>query len=214
MFTGLIEEVGVVSGVKHSSREGILTIRSSIAVQDTALGDSIAVNGVCLTVTHLTSNSFSVGVAPETWSRSNLDQTKQGDHVNLERALTPQGRMGGHIVQGHIDGVGTVTRISRDGSSKHVHIGVNDEFAMHVVPKGFVALDGVSLTVVEVHKKSFSVMLIDYTQQHITLTDKRVGYSINIETDIIGKYIDQLGSQRQRTKTPMSLAFLASHGYK
>jgi len=172
------------------------------------------VNGVCLTVTGLTDDTFAVGLAPETLSRTNLGGFAEGDEVNLERSLTPASRMGGHIVQGHVDDTGIVTQFRPDGTSLWVHVRVDPELMRYIVPKGFVALDGVSLTIVDTGKDTFTIMLIEYTQQHITLARQEVGYRVNIETDILGKYIDNIISHRSGKRGGLSLAFLADHGYK
>jgi riboflavin synthase len=214
MFTGIIEETGTIARIDRKGKNYNLKVRSNKVLEGTISGDSIAVNGTCLTVTDLTSNAFSVGLAPETLQRTNLGSLVEGSEVNLERSLTPSSRMGGHIVQGHVDGVGTVTKYRPDGSSLWVHVEVNPEMMRLIVPKGFVAVDGVSLTVVDTTETSFSVMLVEYTQQNITLARQQVGYSVNIETDILGKYIDNILSHRTGRKGGLSLAFLADHGYK
>jgi len=214
VFTGIVEETGKITLVDRKEGGYNLTIRAIKALEATIPGDSIAVNGVCLTVTEMTPETFTVGLAPETLSRTNLGKLPKGSEVNLERSLTPASRMGGHIVQGHVDGVGTVTQFREDGTSLWVHVQVDPELMRYIVPKGFVALDGVSLTVVDTTEDSFTVMLIEYTQQHITLANQKVGYSVNIETDILGKYIDNIISHRTGKRGRLSLGFLADHGYK
>lgn len=214
MFTGIVEETGNITHINREKGGYNLIIRSIKTLDGTVLGDSIAVNGVCLTVTELTLDTFTVGLAPETLSRTNLGEVAEGEEVNLERSLTPASRMGGHIVQGHVDGVGRITQFRADGTSLRVHVQVDPELMRYIVPKGFVAMDGVSLTVVDTTEDSFTVMLIEYTQQHITLARQKVGYSVNIETDILGKYIDNIISHRTGKRGRLSLAFLADHGYK
>lgn len=214
MFTGIVEETGKISRINRSAGGFKLTVGSEKTLGDTVLGDSIAVNGVCLTVTELTPVSFTVGLAPETLSRTNLGDLDVGSQVNLERALTPASRMGGHIVQGHVDDVGKVTKFRPDGTSLWVHVQVNPDLLRYIVPKGFVALDGASLTVVDTAEDSFTVMLIEYTQQQITLARKAINYHVNIETDILGKYIDNIISHRTGKPGRLSLAFLADNGYK
>jgi riboflavin synthase len=214
MFTGIVEDKGKIVRIDQSGAYFNLIIRSNIATEGTILEDSIAVNGTCLTVTNLDSDLFTVGLAPETLERTNLGAVGTGSSVNLERALMPTSRMGGHIVQGHVDGTGTVSAFKPDGSSVRVTVGVDPELMRYIVPKGFVALDGVSLTVVETGEDWFSVMLIEYTQNHITLAEQKVGYTVNIETDILGKYVDNILNHRSKKGGRLSLAFMADHGYK
>jgi riboflavin synthase len=214
MFTGIVEDKGKIVRVDQSGGSFKLIIRSKISTEGTVLGDSISVNGTCLTVTNLDNDLFTVGLAPETLERTNLGAGRAGSSVNLERALMPSSRMGGHIVQGHIDGTGTVSTFTPDGSSVRVSIGVDPELMRYIVPKGFVALDGVSLTVVETGEDWFSVMLIEYTQNHITLAEQKIGYTVNIETDILGKYVDNILNHCSKKGGRLSLAFMADHGYK
>ena len=214
MFTGIVEDIGKITALKNADGVFNLTIRSTTAVDGAQLGDSIAVNGTCLTVTSLEADSFTVGLAPETLSRTNLGALSVGSAVNLERALTPSTRMGGHIVQGHVDGVGTVTSFRKDGSSLWVTVRVDPDLMRYVVSKGFVAVDGVSLTVVETGEDWFNVMLVEYTQTHITLARQEPGYNVNVETDILGKYVDNILHHRQRKSSGLSLAFLAENGYR
>ncbi|TDI72998.1 MAG: riboflavin synthase [Bacteroidetes bacterium] len=214
MFTGIVEDVGKITRVESSRGALNLTIRSRTVTDGTILGDSICVNGTCLTVTDLTGDEFSAGLAPETLSRTNLGSVSIGTEVNLERALMPTSRMGGHIVQGHVDGTGTVTTFRPDGTSLWVHLKVEQDLMRYIVPKGFVTVDGVSLTVVETGEDWFSVMLVEYTQTHITLAKQRVGYRANIETDILGKYVENILTHRSKKKGTLSLAFMADNGYK
>jgi riboflavin synthase len=213
MFTGIVEEIGVVSRVQRATKGYEITIRARVARQDVRLGDSIAVNGVCLTVTQLTTDSFTLGVSPETRSRTNLEQLREGDSVNLERSLTPTSRMGGHFVQGHIDGVGRVVAFRPEKDSLWVTIEAPPLLMRYVVPKGFIALDGVSLTVVDVGADRFTVMLVAYTQQQISLARQTVGYAVNIEVDVLGKYVEKLISHRLEQPTKLSANFLAEHGF-
>lgn len=213
MFTGIVEEIGKISRVQRTAQGYELTIRASVVRQDTRLGDSIAVNGVCLTVTRLTNDTFTAGVSPETRSRSNLQGLREGDPVNLERSLAPSSRLGGHFVQGHIDGTGRVVAFRPEEDSLWVTIEAAPELMRYIVPKGFIALDGVSLTVVDVAEDHFTVMLVAYTQQQISLARQPAGYVVNIEVDILGKYIEKLIAHRLEGDSKLSAGFLAEHGF-
>ena len=214
MFTGIVEEIGAVIGLRRTGEGYNLIIQAKTILNDTKIGDSIAINGTCLTVTNLTSKTFTVGLSPETLSRTNLAYLKEGRLINLERALTPTTRMGGHFVQGHVDGVGVITKFRPEGDSLWVTVRTKPDLIRYVVPKGFIALDGASLTVVDVFDDSFTVALIAYTQQRITLPDQQAGYKINIEVDILGKYVEKTISQQLAEPNNISLEFLAKHGYQ
>ncbi len=193
MFTGIVEEIGqVLAATTDQERDNTLTIGCRLALQDARLGDSIAVNGVCLTVTALADDRFSVGVSPETLRRTNLGLLGVGDPVNLERSLTFGGRMGGHYVQGHIDGAGVITSIVPDGESRRVTIRPPHNLLPYIVEKGFIAVDGVSLTVAEMHATSFTIALIAYTQEAVIMGRQEVGAHVNLEVDIIAKYVARL----------------------
>lgn len=191
MFTGIVEEIGSVAQIRQTGKGYSMTFLAKVVLEGTQLGDSIAVNGTCLTVTAFDEATFSVDVAPESRSRTNLAALKLGDPVNLERAVTPSTRLGGHMVQGHVDGVGRVTSFHHDREALWVTIAASPEILRYVVPKGFICLDGVSLTVVDVTDKDFNIMLVPHTQEHIILPKKSRGYEINIEVDIIGKYVEK-----------------------
>jgi riboflavin synthase len=206
MFTGIVEEMGRVNSV----RPGNLVITASRVLQGLELGGSIAVNGVCLTITSFDTNSFSVDIMSETLKRSNLGLLSPGDRVNLERPLSLDGPLGGHLVQGHIDSTGRVASIEWDGEAMMVRFEAPPEVMRYVVEKGFVAVDGVSLTVVAKDTSSFQVSLVDYTRQHTTLGDRQVGDSVNLEVDIIAKYVEQLGQAR---RTGITADFLQEHGF-
>jgi riboflavin synthase len=216
MFTGIVEEIGVANQLQQKGQGFDLSLASKLVHADAKLGDSIAVNGVCLTVTHLSQSGFSVGLSPETRSRTNLVELRQEDPVNLERALLPGSRLGGHFVQGHIDGTGFVTALRRDQDSLWVSVQATEDLMRYIVPKGFVALDGVSLTVVDVSVDTFTVSLVAYTQQHITLPTKKAGYKINIEVDILGKYVEKMLANRSldSQKKSLDLESLAELGYR
>lgn len=214
MFTGIIEETGFVNRLWRAGKGYNLAIRAETTLIDTRLGDSIAVNGTCLTVAHLDSESFTMGLAPETLARTNLEYLRPGHAVNLERALTPSSRMGGHFVQGHIDGLGTITGFRPEADALSVTIKTEPELMRYIVPKGFIALDGVSLTLVDVFEDSFTVMLVAYTQLHISLAQKGIGSRINIEVDILGKYIEKIITHPKEKSEGISLEFLTRHGYQ
>ena len=206
MFTGIIEEVGRVT----LSQSGRLTIAASDALREIELGGSIAVNGVCLTITNLNTNSFSVGIMPETLERTNLGLLIAGDRVNLERPLTLGGRLGGHLVQGHADDTGRVASVIRDVEAMLIRFEAPPEVMRYVVEKGFIAVDGVSLTIVTKDTSSFRVSIVDYTQKHTTLGNRQVGDPVNLEVDIIAKYVEQLG---QAHSTGITADFLQEHGF-
>ena len=192
MFTGIIEEVGTVMSVKSSANAMKLTIRAPKVTQDINMGDSIAVNGICLTACGLGRESFTVDVMGETLSRTSLKVLKCGSHVNLERALTLNGRLGGHIVSGHIDGIGTVTAIKNDDIARLITISAPQAVMDLIVEKGSVAVDGISLTVASVSSGDFTVSVIPHTMDNTILTEKTPGDTVNLENDCIGKYVRKL----------------------
>lgn len=217
MFTGIIEELGTVNGIDLLPDAANLTISGSIVLENTQIGDSIAVNGVCLTVVRLTDKSFTVDVMAETLQKTTLAKLTRGKKVNLERALQLQTRLGGHLVSGHVDDVGTISRITRQGIAQVIEIAVNQELIPYILPKGSIAIDGISLTVVESMAHSFTVSLIPHTFTHTTLGIKAPGDQVNLETDLIGKYISRFlaaGQPEQiRSKDQISWDFLAQHGF-
>ena len=192
MFTGIVEEVGRVEAV----RDGQLTIAAGLVMQDLSVSDSISVNGVCLTVTEKTSSGFSVDVVPETLRRSNLGDLIPGDAANLERSLTPESRMGGHMVQGHVDGTATISTIEPDGDALMYRFSSSTEIMRYVVEKGFIAVDGTSLTIVDCDDESFSITLIPYTRDNTVFGNRRPGDRVNIEVDILAKYVERLVAAR------------------
>ncbi len=195
MFTGIVEEQGTIV-VAHTDmdRDNTITIQCKTALEGTRIGDSISVAGVCLTVTHLTEQSFSVGLSPETLRRTNLGVRKVGDAVNLERALTYGGRMGGHYVQGHVDGVGHIADIRFEGESKFITISAPAELLKYIVMKGYIAVDGVSLTIAALDNYSFGIAMIAHTQQVVTMGSQTIGEPVNLEVDIIAKYVERISS--------------------
>lgn len=192
MFTGIIEEIGVLQGVKKGRESSVLEIRAKKVLEDTKIGDSIAVNGVCLTVTGIGQGSYQADVMAETLRRSNLGTLQPGDLLNLERALQVNGRFGGHIVSGHIDGIGTIKKLLREGNATVVTIFAEKKLLHYIVEKGSIAIDGISLTVVTVTEKDFCVSLIPHTGKETILLKKKVGDTVNLECDIIGKYVEKL----------------------
>lgn len=196
MFTGIIEEVGRVRQIRPTR----LTLAAQKVLEGTKVGDSIAVNGACLTVVEMDKDSFSVDVMPETLRRTNLGDLRPSDVVNLERALALGQRMGGHLVQGHVEGTGKVISRRAEGEAVILRFAAPRELTRYLVPKGFVAVDGVSLTVVDCNATSFSVSLVAYTQEQTNLGRKRSGDKVNLETDIIGRYVEKL-----RQGAPLSL---------
>lgn len=191
MFTGIVEEVGITESLSEIAGGWSLTVKARTVLEDTRLGHSIAVNGACLTVTALADDRFTVGLSPETLRRTNLGDLRPGDSVNLERSLTTNGRIGGHFVQGHVDGMGEARAFRPEGDSLWVTIGAAPELLRYIVPKGYIAVDGVSLTVVDVLPDAFTFMLVAYTQQHITLPSKSAPSRVNLEVDILGKYVEK-----------------------
>ena len=194
MFTGIVEEVGRAA----SAPNGELFIHAAAVLEGTKLGDSIAVNGACLTVTRLEPDGFAVDLAPETLRRTNLGALTAGAAVNLERSLAFGGRVGGHLVQGHVDGVATIERITPEGNASIVRFQLPGKLARYVTEKGFIAVEGVSLTVVGAGDDWFSVTLIPFTAEHTNLGAKAAGDTVNIEADILAKYVERLTDARLR----------------
>lgn len=192
MFTGIVEEIGTVAQLPPAGRAGQLVVEASVVLGDAHLGDSIAVNGVCLTVTSFGNGRFAADVMPETLSRSNLGLLRVGSPVNLERAMAANGRFGGHIVSGHIDGTGTIAARVVDQNAVRVRIRCSDAIGALVVEKGSIAIDGVSLTVARLFDDGFEVSVIPHTGGQTTLLGKRVGDPVNLENDVVGKYVQRL----------------------
>lgn len=220
MFTGIIEELGTVTAIKKTAASAVLCIGCSKILSDIRLGDSIAVNGVCLTVTTFDGNGFSADVMHETLNRSSLGALSAGSRVNLERAMAAGGRFGGHIVSGHIDGTGTVSKIQRDSNAVWYTITCSSHLLKYIVEKGSIAIDGISLTVAKVSKSGFSVSIIPHTLSQTILADKKPGDTINLENDCIGKYVERLLTFDEAQTAPakkessITAAFLAEHGYR
>ena len=190
MFTGIVEEVGSVAGASNTG----LTISASTVMDDLKVSDSISVNGACLTVTDRSDSSFSVDTVPETLRRTNLGALKEGDFVNLERPMATDGRFGGHIVQGHIDGTGRVLSVEQEGGARNFKFEADDSIMRYVVEKGFVAVDGTSLTVVDCDYRTFSVTIVPYTWENTIFGTLKPGDPVNLEVDIIAKYVERLAT--------------------
>ncbi|EGW41603.1 riboflavin synthase [Desulfosporosinus sp. OT] len=216
MFTGIVEELGIVRGLRLLPESGQLTLEGQKVLHGTQIGDSIAVNGVCLTVIRQSDRDFTVDVMAETLEKTNLAELKSGSHVNLERALQLQTRLGGHLVSGHVDGVGNIRRITPWGIAQVYEISASPTLLSFVLPKGSIAIDGISLTVIDVESDCFTVSLIPHTFKETTLGLKGIGGSVNLETDLIGKYVARfmgLNTAISKDKQDLSLGFLAEHGF-
>lgn len=212
MFTGIIEETGKIQGIHKGASSAVLSVQAWEILQDIHLGDSIAVNGVCLTVTSVSPNGFTSDVMHETLSRSSLGSLRIGNPVNLERAMPANGRFGGHIVSGHIDGTGTVSSIRRDDKAVWYTIKTPLPILRYIIEKGSIAIDGISLTVARVYKDSFSVSVIPHTLSLTTLSGRRVGDLVNLENDCIGKYVERLMGKESQNNN-ITAGFLAKHGF-
>ena len=216
MFTGIVEEIGTVKHVVSGHDSGEIAIKASRVLEDTKVGDSIAVNGVCLTVTSLQFDGFTADVMPETLRRSNLGQLKYGDPVDLERAMAADGRFGGHIVSGHIDGTGQIVDQRREGNAVWVRIQTVPDIQRLIVEKGSIAIDGISLTVAAVSPTDFQVSVIPHTGSETILLTKRPGEKVNLENDIVGKYVQRLlqpESQKRAGESHITMEFLERHGF-
>jgi len=206
VFTGIIEEVGKVI----SSQADKLVIAASEVLKETRLGDSIAVNGICLTVSDLAGDSFSVDIMPETQRRTNLGKVLPGDKVNLERAMALGGRMGGHLVEGHVDATGKVAAVAREADAILVKFEAPPEIMRYIVEKGFIAVDGASLTIARIDTGSFWISMVEFTQKNTTLGNKQSGDTVNLEVDIIAKYVERFVENR---KTGITQDLLKEHGF-
>lgn len=211
MFTGIIEEIGTVRRIEHGAKGARLTIQAKTVLEDTRIGDSIATNGVCLTVVSMTGDSFSADVMAESLRRSSLGTLQGGSPVNLERAMAANGRFGGHIVSGHIDGTGTIASQKREDNAVWVKIKTPAPLLRYIVEKGSIAIDGVSLTVAAVTDTDFSVSIIPHTGTQTILLGKKPGDPVNLECDVIGKYVEKLTVPHKTGG--ISTNFLAENGF-
>ena len=211
MFTGIIEEIGTVRRIEHGAKGARLTIQAKTVLEDTRIGDSIATNGVCLTVVSMTGDSFSADVMAESLRRSSLGTLQGGSPVNLERAMAANGRFGGHIVSGHIDGTGTIASQKREDNAVWVKIKTPAPLLRYIVEKGSIAIDGVSLTVAAVTDTDFSVSIIPHTGAQTILLGKKPGDPVNLECDVIGQYVEKLTAPHKTGG--ISTNFLAENGF-
>ncbi len=214
MFTGIVEEMGSIRHIGRSAHSAVLDIAAHTVLQDTKVGDSIAVNGVCLTVTELDAGHFCADVMHETLNRSALCQLQPGSRVNLERAMPADGRFGGHIVAGHVDGTGTIRAIRRDDNAIWYTVQAPPQVMRYVVEKGSITVDGISLTVASLNGDSFSISAIPHTVAVTVLKDRKPGHLVNLETDIIGKYVEKLLMKEDPSPSSgISREFLSRYGF-
>jgi len=217
LFTGLVEEIGKITEIRRTGDAMKLTIEVGNILADVSLGDSIAVNGICLTVTKYTSSSFTVDVMPETFYRTNLKETAIGALVNAERAMTPNKRFGGHFVAGHIDGTAQLVNKKKKENAVYLTFKADLELTKYMIPKGSIAIDGISLTLVDVEDDFFSVSIIPHTLNETTLTFKQIGHTVNIEVDMLGKYIEKFinrfNESKSSSKSKISENLLKENGF-
>lgn len=197
MFTGLVEDCGVIRGIRRRGEAATLEIESSVVAADLKIGDSVSVNGACLTVVEISGSRFSVDAVPETMRRTNLGLLAPGGRVNLERALKLGDRLGGHLVSGHVDATGVISRIMKDGIATIVTVRIPEDLARFVAPKGSVALDGISLTVVERSGREFTVSVIPHSLAATTLNEKHPGSVVNVEVDLVARYLENLLAEQR-----------------
>jgi len=213
MFTGIIEDKGKVIRVEYRGQAKRLTLEMPRDLTEIQLGDSIIINGVCLTVVEQKGQAIGVDLSPETLQRTTLAEMKEGEEVNLERALKLSDRLGGHIVTGHIDGIGVITDKRKEKDFLSLRIRIPQSVSRYVVQKGSIAIDGISLTVNECQGEEIQITLIPYTIKKTTLVDKKVGDRVNIEADILGKYVEKMVNQRSKKSEGVDLSFLKEHGF-
>lgn len=216
MFTGIIEEIGKVEGVERGAKSSRLRIKANVVLEGTRIGDSICTSGVCLTVTKLEGGSFEADVMAETMRRSKLAGLNAGSKVNLERAMQLNGRFGGHLVSGHIDGTGSILAIAREENAVWLTVSAEKSLLRYIVEKGSIAIDGVSLTVASVDQTGFKVSVIPHTGMETTLLKQKVGDIVNLECDIIGKYVEKLFQplmERSENKESLTEGFLKQNGF-
>lgn len=197
MFTGIIEEIGTINAIKKGAKSAVLTVQADKIFEDLKIGDSVSTNGVCLTVTSIADKTYTADVMNETLQRSGLGNLRTGSHVNLERAMPADGRFGGHIVSGHIDGMGKIIHIKKDDNAIWYTILCPAEIMKYIVEKGSITIDGISLTVADVERDNFSVSIIPHTAAETTLSERKVGDMVNLENDVIGKYVEKFMNPSQ-----------------
>lgn len=218
MFTGIVEETGKLNSLVKHSTSCVINISCQTVLEETRIGDSIAVNGICLTVTDLSSGYFTADVMNETLSRSSLGRLRPGDKVNLERAMPADGRFGGHIVSGHIDGTGTISQIRDDDNAVWYTVQAPSSILHYIVEKGSITVDGISLTVAKVDETSFQVSVIPHTREVTALSQKTVGSEVNLENDMIGKYVEKLilpyqKDEKESSSGDITMEFLSKCGF-
>ena len=218
MFTGIVEEIGRVESVQQAGESIVMQIAASTVLKDVHLGDSIAINGVCLTVTSFTDSAFSVDVMPETFRATGLRHLGPNSSVNLERAMAANGRFGGHFVSGHVDGVGKITRVENIDNAVYYDIAIPRKLLLYFVEKGSVSVDGTSLTIFGLGEDTLTISLIPHTVEETVLGNKRVGDLVNIECDMLGKYImkylEQRNSFKPESTSSLGNQFFEDHGFK
>ena len=212
MFTGIIEEIGVIKNIKRGTKSSILTIEGNVIFEDLKLGDSVAVNGVCLTVTTIYKNTFTADVMFETLNRSSLGSLNIGSNVNLERAMSANGRFGGHIVSGHIDGTGKIINKKVVDNAVLYYVSADKKILNYIIEKGSIAIDGISLTIVDITNSYFSVSIIPHTLSNTILTQKNIGDIVNLENDCIGKYVKRFMSIEEKSSN-ITEEFLMKNGF-
>ncbi len=213
MFTGIVEEVGKITRVEKGQNSAVFSIEGDKIFSDLKLGDSVAVNGICLTVSSLEKQSFTTDTTSETLDRTSLSVLKTGSRVNLERAMPANGRFGGHIVTGHVDGTGTISSIRRDEKTVWVTFAAGPSILKYIIEKGSIAVDGISLTVASVNTDSFSVAVIPHTEKSTTLLTKSRGDQVNLECDMLGKYVERFVNRNEPKKCMITEKFLTESGF-
>lgn len=215
MFTGLVEEIGTIDSIAKGVKSAKIKIKAKKILKEVRIGDSISTNGVCLTVTEFNKDNFVVDVMAETMRRSNLNEVKKGDKVNLERALSIGDRLGGHIVSGHIDGTGIIKDVKKEENAVWVTIKAPLDILKYIVLKGSIAIDGISLTVAYVDDEVFKVSIIPHTKDETTLLKKDIGNKVNLECDLIGKYVEKFlkVGEDEKSKSSINMSFLQQNGF-
>jgi len=214
MFTGIIEEVGEIKTIKRSQKSAVLSIEGDTIFSDLKVGHSVAVNGVCLTVVSLSNNTFTADIMSETLDRSSLGSLKSGSKVNLERAMDASGRFGGHIVSGHIDGIGFITSIKEDANAIWYTISCSDKLLCYIVEKGSITIDGISLTVAKVTNSNFTVSIIPHTAKSTILSQRSVTDKVNLENDVIAKYVEKFMINKSKSNNSnITSDFLKKTGF-
>lgn len=215
MFTGIVEEIGTISSIQKGAKSSVLTVKAQKVLEDAHIGDSIMTNGVCLTITDLDSQTFKADVMSETLDRTALGALKNGSPLNLERALNLQTRLGGHMVSGHIDGTGVISHFRKDDNAVWVTVQADPSLLKYIIEKGSIAIDGISLTVAKVSDRDFQVSIIPHTADETTLLQHKVGDRVNLECDLIGKYVEKLLglSSEENNQKKLTETYLKHNGF-